>query len=504
MTAVKKASSAERSTYTQIFKSTLVVGASSAVGVMFSIVRNKAIALMLGPEGVGLIGLYGALVDITQSIAGMGVQSSGVRQIAEASATHDEKTIAQTYLIVSRTSLLLGIIGSVLLLVASSPLSVMTFGGYEQSTGIGLLAVAVGLRILSGAQMALLQGLRRISSIAMVNVAGAFAGTVATISLIFLFGTAGIVPSIIAVAAVTLFASWYFGRQVRLAHAEITRDAFQKESRRLLKLGFVFMISGLLTFGAAYVNRLIVLRADGMAAAGFYQAAWAIGGLYVGIVLQAMGTDFYPRLTMVSGDNAECNRLVNEQVQMSLLLAGPGVVATLTFAPIVLQILYSHAFDGATDLLRWICLGMILRVVAWPMGYIVVAKEAQATFFWTDVGAAAVHVGLAWLLVGRFGAVGAGAAFFGLYVWHSTLIYVIVRRLSGFRWSRENVRIAPVFLGASVLVFLATQSLPVWQSTSLGALILVLLSLHSLRKIAPLVHQASLPAPLKYIISKFA
>lgn len=502
MTAAHEASSAGQPTHSQILKSTLVVGASSAIGVAFSIIRNKVVALTLGPEGVGLLGLYGALIDITQNLASMGVQSSGVRQIAEASATQDGTTIARTSLVVSRISLLLGIIGAVILLVASAPLSILTFGDRQHTVGIALLSVAVLLRIVSGGQMALLQGLRRISNLAMVNVIGAFAATLATAAMILLFGMDGIVPSIIAVAAVTLAASWYYCRQVELSPPEMTRSEFGKESLQLLKLGLVFMASGLLTFGAAYVNRLIVLHAEGMTAAGYYQAAWAIGGLYAGIVLQAMGTDFYPRLTMVNSDNVECNRLVNEQIQMSLLLAGPGVVATLTFAPLVLQIFYSHAFDGATDLLRWICLGMLLRAIAWPMGYIVVAKDARTTFFLTDVVATVVHVGLAWLLVSRFGAVGAGAAFFGLYVWHSALIYVIVRRMSGFRWSTENSRIASVFLIACAVVFFATQVLSVWQSTSLGSVVFILSSLYSLRKIAPLVQHASLPAPLKTLIGK--
>ncbi len=59
-----------------------------------------------------------------------------------------------------------------------------------------------------------------------------------------------------------------------------------------------------------------------------------------------------------------CNRLVNEQVQISILLAGPGLLATLTFAPLAMHILYTPEFNGAVDLLRWICLGMMLRIIA--------------------------------------------------------------------------------------------------------------------------------------------
>jgi antigen flippase len=498
------ASPSEQTTHTQILKSTLLVGASSVVGVAFSIIRNKAVALMLGPEGIGLMGLYSALADMAQNLAGMGVQSSGVRQIAEAAGTNDDETIARTALVLSRTAFVLGAVGALLLVLLAVPLSGLTFGSHQQAGGVALLSLAVALRIVSGGQMALLQGLRRISDIAIVNVAAAFSGTVITIPLIYFFGLNGIVPSLIAVAIVTGLTSWHFRRRVQLPSTGMPPPLFGRESKRLLKLGLVFMASGLLTFGAAYANRLIVLHAEGLESAGFYQAAWAIGGLYAGIVLQAMGTDFYPRLTAVSGNNAECNRLVNEQVQMSLLLAGPGVVATLTFAPFVLHILYSHAFDGATDLLRWICLGMMLRILAWPMGYIVIAKAAEAIFFWTEVAATVVHVGLAFLLVPYFGAAGAGVAFLGLYVWHGILIYALVRRMSGFRWSRENAGIAPLFILACAFVFLATQALPLWQSTATGSAVLLLTGLYSMRKLVRLVPHSSLPSPLKALITRFA
>ncbi len=66
------------------------------------------------------------------------------------------------------------------------------------------------------------------------------------------------------------------------------------------------MASRLLTFGAAYAIRIIVLK-DGVMATGLYQAAWGLGGLYAGFFLQAMGTDFYPRLTATADDHVECN-----------------------------------------------------------------------------------------------------------------------------------------------------------------------------------------------------
>jgi antigen flippase len=131
--------------------------------------------------------------------------------------------------------------------------------------------------------------------------------------------------------------------------------------------------------------RIMVLRRIGYEATGFYQAAWTLGGVYVGFILQAMGTDFYPRLTAAADDNDQCNRLVNEQTEVGLLLAGPGILATLALAPLVLRLFYSSGFLAAVGVLRWICLGSLLQVVTWPMGYVLIAKGRQALFFGTEM-----------------------------------------------------------------------------------------------------------------------
>jgi PST family polysaccharide transporter len=184
-----------------------------------------------------------------------------------------------------------------------------------------------------------------------------------------------------------------------------------------------------------------------------------------------MAADFYPRLTAVAHDDGECQRLVNEQTQISLVLAGPGVIGTLALAGLVMSTFYSVDFQQGVGLLRWICLGMTLRVMAWPLGFIVVAKGQQQTFFWTEVAATAVHVGLAWLLVPVFGVTGAGMSFFGLYIWHTALIYAIVRSSAGFRWSHTTLRIAGVFLPLIALVFALPLMLPEPYPSVLGVLV---------------------------------
>jgi len=467
------------------------------MNVGIGIVRTKAMAVLLGPAGVGLMGLYNQIVEMTQTIAGMGINSSGVRQIAEAVGSGETERIARTVTVLRRMSVLLGTVGALLLVIFAKPVSRLTFGGVEQASGVVLLSLAVLFRSVSLGQGALIQGMRRIADLAKMGVLGALLGTVISIPLVFYLGERGVVPALVGVAGMAVLTSWYYSRKVQIRAPSMALSDLLHEASALLKLGLAFMGSALLTVGAAYAVRIIVLHRIGLDGAGFYQSAWALGGLYIGFILQAMGADFYPRLTAAASDNPECNRLVNEQALVGLLLAGPGVIATLTLAPLVLTVFYTAKFLAAVDVLRWLCMGLMLRVVAWPMGFILLAKNEQLIFFATEVAATLVHVGCTWVLISHFGLAGAGMAFFGLYVWHGFLLYVIVRKLSGFRWSAANRKVAMIYLPTIALVFCGCHWLPAWAATTLGLGAALLIGFYSLRVLLKLVPWRRIPKPLQ-------
>jgi antigen flippase len=215
-----------------------------------------------------------------------------------------------------------------------------------------------------------------------------------------------------------------------------------------------------------------------------------------------MGADFYPRLVSVATDNPRCNRLVNEQAQVSLLLAGPGILATLTLAPLVIALFYSAKFAEAVEILRWICLGMALRVITWPMGFIIVAKNRQLIFLGADLAWTVVNVGLAWLCVGRFGLNGAGIAFLGSYLFQGFLIYPIVRELSGFRWSAANRKLGVLFLCSIGLAFCGLYLLPPLGAAVLGAMVTAMSGLYSLRRLVNFLSTEGIPQTIRSMFQR--
>jgi PST family polysaccharide transporter len=262
------------------------------------------------------------------------------------------------------------------------------------------------------------------------------------------------------------------------------------------------MASGMMTLGVAYAVRIIVLRQVGYAATGLYQSAWTLGGLYVSFILQAMGADFYPRLTASANDHEECNRLVNEQTLVGLLLAGPGVLATLSFAPLIIAVFYSAKFGAAVAVLRWICLGVMLQVITWPMGFIVVAKGRQNLFFLSELAWTIVAVTLAWTCVNRFGLNGAGIAFFGSYVFHAFLTYPIARMLTGFRWSSSSTRTGLFLLALVALVFSSCYLLPLYWAAAIGGITVLVSTVYSVRILSKWIPLERVPRPIRRILER--
>lgn len=493
---------ARRSSYLDILKSSVLIGGSTAITLAIGAMRIKLMAVVLGPAGIGLMGVYSSIVDLARTLAEMGINSSGVRQIAESVGAGDTARVMRTVIVLRRVAIGLGLLGALLLILLARPISNLTFGTSAEAGAVALLGVAVFLRLVSDGQGALLQGMRRIGDMARIGVIGALLGALAGVPIVYVLGQDGVAWALVAIAAASAMVSWWYVKQVPLpsvmpvlASSEVRKEVFS-----LLGLGLAFMASGFLTMGAAYAVRLLLIRHDGLAAAGLYQAAWTIGGLYVGFVLQAMGTDFYPRLVAASKDNAECCRLVNEQAQVSLLLAGCGVIATLTFAPWVFRVLYSDDFTMGADVLRWIVLGMAMRVVTWPIGYILVAKGAQTLFVATDMAWAIVNVGLTWLCVHLFGLPGAGIAFFGAYVVHLMIVYPLARHLAGFRWSITNLRTGALFVTVIGAVFIGFQVLHTPTAMGLGALATGLSAAYSLHVLRKLMAPEQVPKRLSWLL----
>jgi PST family polysaccharide transporter len=458
----------KRSSFRGIFKASALIGSSAVIGAVLGAFRSKTLAVLIGPAGIGLMGGFSVILDLAINISQLGLNQSGVRQIAEAAGSGDERRLAVAVCVLRRTTLLSASIGAIVLWICSSAVSMMTFGTKEHATSIALLSVALFLTVISHAQGALLQATRRTKDVAKLHIYAGLLGTISVVTIVYFAAERGIAPSMVAAAIASLVLSWWLSRKVRTVKVVIKAGEAARESALLLQLGLAFLASGLLMAGATFVVRTFIIRTLGLDAAGIYQAAWTLGGLYVGFVLNALSMDFYPRLVGVINDDRACNATVNEQTIVSLIMAAPGILATITLAPLVIYLFYSAKFVGAVVLLRWICMGMAVRIISFPVGFIIVAKNRQVAFFAAEAAWATFNIATTWWGLQTFGLEGAGIAFLVTNMFHALIVFYQARSMTGFRWTGENLRAGSYFLLACAATFFAQRALPQWPALAFG------------------------------------
>jgi len=470
--------------YQQILRSSSIVGGAQAANYVIGLVRVKIIAMLLGTAGVGLIGLYASAIALVGTVSSLGVNSSAIREIVRAYGKSDPEEAARAVIILRRVCWATGLFGWALAVLFCQSISVAMTGSSEHAWAIAVLGSTLLLSAIGLGQLALLQGLRRIGDLARANVLGSLAGSIATIIIYFALGESGIVPAMIAVALVSLGCSYWFARRVVAASVSVDLAETWRGFRRLIGLGLAFMWSAVLVAGLDIFTRAIITRQFGVEGAGIYQAAWALSGVFASFVLSAMGADFYPRLTSAIHDEALAARAVNEQTEIGVLLALPGLLAALAFAPLVIKLLYTPPFLPAADLLPWMALGVFGRVISWPMGFVQLAKGASRWFAATETVFAGLQGILTFWLVERHGTVGAAYAFAANYGFYTAAMLWLTRRLIGFSWSHEARKLILAASGIVVAAFAARFIASEFLSLIAGGALTLAGTLFSLRGLA--------------------
>lgn len=474
----------EGSTYEEALRATSVIGGAEGVTYLIGLIRTKAVAVLLGPSGVGLIALYANYMQYLQTLAGLGMASSGVRQVAEAVGSGDAAKIALTVRTLRRACWCAGVFVVILAVVLARPASQWSLGSTESAVAFALLGVAGFLQILSGGQAAALQGFRRIGDLARVKVYAIAATTVVAITAYCFFGEGGIIPVLICAAAIQLLVTWIFSRRIRLEEVRLSWAETWWRARELVAMGLGFTYAALISGGVTTVLGFLVVRELGFEANGMYGAAWMLSGLFAGFVLGAMGTDFFPRLTAVQSDHGRMRRVVNEQTEMGVFLALPGLLATLAFAPWVIKALYSAQFLPAAELLPWFVLGVFGQVITWPLGFILMAKGAKGLYALTETLASVVRLVLSWVLLQVWGLPGLAVAVPLAYVFYALLMLPVTHKLVGHRWSRE---VGQLLGWSAILVaagFAANRLLPPAAAVLCGAALAIAGSVFCLRGLA--------------------
>ncbi len=447
----------------RMLRAVAILGMSSVAVVFLGALRHKFIALEVGAEGIGALGILTSMANVGVVLFGLGLNTSGVRAI---SATVDDPVgFPRTRAGLLRGATVLAVVGGITIVAA-----VLVWGLFDPSGAPGLslaLALALGATLaamlITAAQLALLNGMGRIKVLAVCNSVGAAVGTAVTIGALQLSSQAGLASALAAAPLATLVCSSWFAARTRIRLAPVPFREWWPPLKSMVSLGGMVMFGLIATNATQLGIRLWVEHDQGLAAAGRFQAAWTITALYVGFVLTALAAEYFPRIAKQASDALTLNRSVELQVRFGLILAMPVLLWAIVLAPVALHVLYSAEFESATSLLRWQLVGDVMKIVGWAIAFLLLARTASVAFFLGEIAFNAVYLALVFAIPTGIDLSGLGIAYVGAYT-----VYVLVLLALSFRETRFRLRFSSMVFVAVCLVLAMATTLAMEVGTTPG------------------------------------
>ncbi len=371
------------SSYNHILKYTSAFGGIEGLNILIGLVRNKLVAIMLGPEGMGIIALFNSTIKFMSDSTNCGIPMSAVRNISAVYDDGDTEKLKETISAVRTFSLFVAMAGMILFIILSPVLSRISFCSGNKTINFILLSPIIAMMAITGGEIAVLKGTRQLAKLAKVQVLTVLSALFISAPLYYYWGQRGIVPSLLLMSITSMVVTIMYSYKLYKLKIDISKKIIYNDSG-VLKLGIAFVIVGILGSGADFLIRSFINQTSSLAMVGLYNAGYMITMTYAGMVFSAMETDYFPRLSAIGNDINRLNLVINRQIEVSLLIISPMLVFFMIALPVILPLLYSGKFLPVIGMIQIVIIAMYFRAIKLPIEYIPLAKGDSKTYLFLE------------------------------------------------------------------------------------------------------------------------
>ena len=474
----------DKGAYGHVLKYTGIFGGVQGLNVIVSLVRNKFVALLLGPSGMGLVSLFNTTVQFISQSTHFGISMSAVRHLSDYPDDDTHPQIEHFVKVVRAWSMLTALLGMLVCITFGPFLSSTTFAWGDHSLHFILLSPAVAMLAVTGGETAILKGRRRLKSLAMVQVGSVLAALLISVPVYYFFGEAGIVPVIVLMAFVTMVLT--IRESTRLYPFQLRgAKGILGDGMEMIRLGVAFTLAGIIGSSAEMLIRSWLNVTGDLDVLGLYNVGYMITITYAGMVFSAMESDYFPRLSGVQKDFAATNECVNRQMEVSLLLLSPMLAGLIIFLPLMVPLLFSQQFLPVTGMAQVAALAMYTKVLTLPVAYITLARGKSLAYLFLETSYFVVFVFLMMVCYDLWGLLGTGIAIALAHLFEYLLVNGYAYKKFGYRFSSTVYGYAVVQVSLGLLAYMLTltaDGIAYWMTGLSVVLLSFFLSLHVLRR----------------------
>lgn len=376
-----------------IAKYILAFGSVQGLNIAIGVVRTKLVALLLGPNGMGIMSLYNSAVQMVQSISYLGLDKSGVPSISKAYETGKTEDLLASVKMVRSLFMMAALLALTIGLVFCWLFSLIVFSDTSHTLHFIALTPAAPMLIIISGEIVILKTTRQLKRVALLYLLTMMVSLICSVILFYLFGAKAIIPSIVITAFAQLIVTMVYSYKRYRPQISLSKETI-KQGRPLITMGVVFTISALMVSGSEFIIRSFLYSQANETVVGLYNTAYLIAYTYAGTIFAAFDSEYYPRLSQIGLENKTLMvQTIRRQIRVSLSLAVPMAVCMYFLLPVIVPLLFSDLFVSAVPMAQIVLFCMVFRAISLPIGYIPLAINDQKTFMTIEIFSAVCVLG---------------------------------------------------------------------------------------------------------------
>lgn len=408
-----------------LVKTSVLTAISTIIKVIIGFVINKVLAMYVGPSGLAVVGQLQNFIEIVITFSNGAITSGIVKYTAEYQTIEQKQKIFSTSVIIS---LVCSLIISLLLFTFSGYFSELILKDTQYSSVFVVFGLTVFLFAFNTVLMSILNGQKEIKKYVLVNISSSIFSLFFTSFLIIQLNLMGALYALVVNQSVIFFVTLSFVVKSSWFKLAYFKQGIDKESLKQLGKYSAMAITSVLTVP---VSHLIVRNyiGDNLSwdDAGYWQGIWYISTMYLMVVTTSLSVYYLPRLSEIT-DNKELKQEILNGYKIIMPIVIVLALGIYIFRELAVHVAFTEKFLPMLVLFKWQLIGDVIKIAAWLLGYLMLAKAMTRVFIYTEVLFSVLFVVLSIVFVEKFGLVGVTYAFSLNYLLYLIIMIFIFRK----------------------------------------------------------------------------
>jgi len=396
------------------------------VRMLFSLISQKALAILVGAEGIAMVGSLKNVLSFFEQFSILGTSDGLVKYISE--FKDDKKQLNHLFSTVFVFSLIACVMSFVILFFGSGVLNNLVFGiNKDYGFIFKILAFIIPFMGLNCIMYSLLNGLSAYKLFSKIGLIIVVTSTLIIVLLTLKFGLTG---SLIAIATIpvlqfiiyTITSTKIYNTYIKLKKLSFNLN-FKNQllSYSLMAVTVVFFIN----ITDVAIRNLIENKVS-ITDAGQWTAMRSISRVYMQFTAAIFPLYILPMYAKIN-NSLDFRKEVKKIYKMLLPLLVFGMSLVFIFKELIIKALYTNEFLGMATLFKWQLSGDLIKFIAFVLSYEFIAKKQIGYFIFTELFSVLMFYGFSVYFIDIYGTEGVVLAHFVRYILFFCLVLFLLR-----------------------------------------------------------------------------